>query len=122
MKKFVPFMLLFFIPSLAYAGVMDYVKAIGTSGSLWIAIVSGVLVVILKKIPNKKIYNLTFNFFKKLGIFSTVGLNRWKWSAPFWEKYIEPWFIDFIQNTVGAATNGYIEGLRTNNKVSTDGK
>jgi hypothetical protein len=70
----------------------------------------------MKAIPNEKIYGIVKGFFKKLGIACTLGLNRYPWTAPFWESYVEKWCIDLIENTVGAALNGFIEGLRTNNK------
>lgn len=111
--------IIFMLPvSFAYAGAMDFVKAIGSSSSLWIAVVSAIILVIFKKFPNEKIYKIVYKFFKKLGTASTLWLNTWKWSAPFWQKHIEPWFIDFLQNTVGAGLNGYIDGLRTDNKES----
>lgn len=105
-----------FVSNTAFAGVMDVVKSVMKTEQIWIGIGTVVLLYVLKRIPNDKIYSFVFNLFKKVGVICTVGLNRYKWSAPFWETHIEAWFVDFLQNTVGAALNGYIEGLRTNNK------
>ncbi len=108
-------LLLLFAADVAFAGVMEVIKSAAGSGQIWVGIGTVVLLYIFKRIPNNKIYNVVFKFFKGFGIGCTAGLNRYKWSAPFWEAHIESWFIDFLQNTVGAALNGYIEGLRTNN-------
>lgn len=108
-------LLLLFASGVAFAGVMEVVKSMAGSGQIWAGIGTVILLYVFKKIPNDKIYALVFNFFKRVGIVCTGGLNRYKWSAPFWETHIEAWFIDFLQNTIGAALNGYIEGLRTNN-------
>jgi hypothetical protein len=102
--------------AVANAGVMETVKAIATAPSLIIGLVTVVLLFVMKAIPNNKIYGTVKGIFKKFGIGCTLGLNRYKWTAPFWESYVEPWVIDLIKNTVGAAVDGWIEGLQTNNK------
>ena len=114
--------ILFAGASVASAGILQSIgaglKTAAASGSLWAGLVALILVYILKAIPNQKIYDFVFAFFQRLGTVCTLGLTKWKWSAPFWQKTVEPWFIDFVQNTVGAALNGFIAGLRTDN---TDG-
>jgi Flp pilus assembly pilin Flp len=102
--------------STVFAGVMEVVKAVATAPTLIIGLVTVVLLYIMKAIPNDKIYGIVKGFFNKLGIACTLGLNRYPFTAPFWEAYVEPWFIDLLKNTVGAAVDGFIAGLQTNNK------
>jgi len=101
----------------AYAGVMETIKAVATAPSLIIGLITVILLYVMKAVPNDKIYTKVKWLFRKFGIGCTLGLNRYPWTAPFWERYVEPWAIDLIKNTVGAAVDGYIEGLRTNNKT-----
>lgn len=69
----------------------------------------------LKKIPNDKISTAVYGFFKKIGVAMTLGLTKWKYTKNFWNKTIEPWFIDLIDNTVMSALNGFVAGLRSDN-------
>lgn len=105
------------VPAFAYAGVMEYAKAVAGAKSLWIGIVTVILLYVLKRVPNEKIYTFVEKWCKKAGVVVTFGLNGWKYTAPFWEQYVEPWAIDALENTIGAATNGFITGLRSNNKT-----
>jgi len=120
-KRFLIFTGLFFMffAAFAYAGILSDIgtvaKTVASSGSLWAGLGALVLVYIFKAIPNQKIYDFVSAFFNKLGIVMTLGLAKWKWSAPFWQKTVEVWFIDLLQNTVGAALNGFIAGLRSDN-------
>lgn len=95
--------------------VVSSVKTVASSGSMWAGLAALALVYIFKAIPNARIYEFVSTFFNKLGVFMTLGLTKWKWSAPLWKSTIEPWFIDLFQNTVGAALNGFIAGLRSDN-------
>lgn len=72
-----------------------------------------VLLWLLKKIDNDKIAKKVEAFFFGLGVTVTAGLSKWKYTAKFWAKVIEPWFIDLIDNVVGAAVRGFIRGLRS---------
>ena len=71
---------------------------------------------ILKEIPNQDIKDFVTRWAKRAGIFVTLGLSKWKWTAPFWNKTIEPWLIDLIENVVHSAVRGFILGLRSDNK------
>lgn len=93
------------------------ITAVGTSGSLWVGLTIVVLAWLFKTIPNEKIYGTVEKLFTKLGTICTLGLCKFKYTAPLWNKYIEPWVIDFIDNTVGAAVRGFIAGLRSDNPV-----
>ena len=78
----------------------------GGSAALWI----------LKKIPNDKICLFVEGSFEKLGILMTAGLTKWKFTAKIWNKTIERYFIDLIDNLVGGALRGLIKGLKSDNK------
>ena len=67
----------------------------------------------LKRIPNGKIKAKTGLIGYTAGVTMTLGMAKWKWSRGLWNKTIEPWFIDLVDNTVGAAVEGFIEGLRS---------
>ena len=76
----------------------------------------GAVLWILKKIPNEKICAVVEGCFEKLGIFMTAGLTKWSFTAKIWNKTIEPYFIDLIDNVVGGAIRGLTKGLKSDNK------
>tara|TARA_R100001244_G_scaffold78767_2_gene62156 strand:+ start:503 stop:772 length:270 start_codon:yes stop_codon:yes gene_type:complete len=78
----------------------------GGSAALWI----------LKKIPNDKICAIVEGTFEKLGILVTAGLTKWSFTAKIWNKTIEPYVIDLVDNVVGGALRGLIKGLKSDNK------
>ena len=45
----------------------------------------------------------------------TLGLSQWKFTKNFWNKTVEPWFIDLFDNFIGGAVRGFIRGLRSDN-------
>ena len=77
---------------------------------------SGIALFILKKIPNEKICAFMEGSFEKLGILMTAGLTKFWATKAIWNKTIEPYFIDLIDNVVGGALRGLIKGLRSDNK------
>ena len=89
---------------------MDFLGlGLGLSGS-------GIALFILKKIPNEKICAFVEGSFEKLGILMTAGLTKFWATKAIWNKTIEPYFIDLIDNVVGGALRGLIKGLRSDNK------
>ena len=76
----------------------------GTSG--------GILVWVLKKIPNEKICAWVEGISFGAGRFVTLGLSKWKFTKGVWNKTIEPFFVDLVDNIVGGALRGFIKGLR----------
>ena len=72
----------------------------------------GIALFILKKIPNDKICAFVEGSFEKLGILMTAGLTKFWVTKTLWNKTIEPYFIDLVDNTVGGAVRGFIRGLR----------
>ena len=97
------------------AGVMEVVKSVVTGEFFIIPVVVAALLALFKVIPNDKIYGFFSGAAKKLGVVMTLGLTKYKWTKPFWNKYIEPCFIDLFENTIGAIVAGFIEGLRSDN-------
>ena len=73
---------------------------------------AGIVLWVLKKIPNDYICELVETFFYGLGRTITLGLSKWALTRKFWNSTIEPWFIDLFDNVVGGAVRGFIKGLR----------
>ena len=98
----------------ALSGAGDVVGGVvGGAVSSSIAVLVGLVIVILNKIiPNEKTYAFFNAFGERLGVLITLTMSRWKWTAGIWNKTIEPYFIDLINNTVVSFINGVIKGLR----------
>ena len=92
---------------------MDLSFLTGNVGLLAGGGTAGLMLWVLKKVPNDKIYNSVESLFKGLGVAMTLGLGKWSITKKFWNGTIEPWAIDLIQNTVGAAVSGFVKGLRS---------
>lgn len=104
----------------AFAGIMSVLNAVketASTGNLWVGLAVLILGWVMKSIPNDKIYTFVFAFFEKIGTVCTLGLSKYKWTAPLWNQYIEAYVIDTIENTVGAALNGFIKGLRSDTTI-----
>ena len=71
---------------------------------------------VLKKVPNDQIKNIVSTFAEGLGTTLTLGLSKWSATKTLWNSTIAPWFIDLISNTIGAFTEGFIKGLRSDDK------
>ena len=73
---------------------------------------AGVILWVLKKVPNDYISEIVESFFYGLGKMLTLGMSKWSMTRGFWNKTIEPWFIDLVDNVSGGALRGFIKGLR----------
>ena len=73
---------------------------------------AGIILFVLRKIPNDDICYFVENLFYGIGKALTLGLNKWSITRKFWNNTIEPWFIDLVDNLAGGAIRGFIEGLR----------
>ena len=115
MKKLVMLCGLFLIlfASVTHSGVMEYVKAVAGAETMWAGIATVVLLYVFKKTPNENIQAAVGGVAYRLGVVSTLGLSKFKFSAPLWNNIIEPWCVDLIDNTVGTFTAKFIEGLRS---------
>jgi hypothetical protein len=89
--------------------IMNNIATIAGVGS------GGILMVILKKIPNEKICKVVETFFFGLGKTATLGLSKWSWSKGVWNKTIEPYVVDLIDNVFGSIVRGIIKGLKSDN-------
>tara|TARA_B100000287_G_scaffold257336_1_gene241915 strand:+ start:140 stop:451 length:312 start_codon:yes stop_codon:yes gene_type:complete len=89
--------------------ITDNLGIVGGTGA------AGLVLWLLKKIPNDKLYGTVESLFSGIGTTITLGLAKWKVTRSVWNHTIEPWFIDLVDNTVGAAVNGFIKGLRSDN-------
>ena len=76
---------------------------------------AGIILWVLKKVPNQQIAGIVETFFYGCGKTMTLGLSSLSFSKKFWNSTIEPWFIDLFDNTMGAAVRGFIAGLRSDN-------
>ena len=72
----------------------------------------GIVLYMLKKVPNKEICDWVESICYTMGKVMTLGLSKWKFTKGIWNKTVEPWFIDLIDNFVGSAVRGFIKGLR----------
>ena len=87
------------------------------NATLWIAGgATGIILWVLKKVPNETICNVVETAFYAMGKALTLGLSKWSITKKFWNKTVEPWFIDLIDNIVGGALRGFIKGLRVDDK------
>ena len=75
----------------------------------------GAVMWILKKIPNEKICSVVEGLFCKMGTVMTAGLTKWKPTRKIWNKTVEPYFVDLIDNIFGSIVRGLIKGLRSDN-------
>ena len=76
---------------------------------------AGIVLFVLKKIPNEKICAFVEGMFEKLGVAMTAGLSKFAWTKGVWNKTIEPYFIDLLDNLFGSAVRGLIKGLKSDN-------
>ena len=74
---------------------------------------SAIALWLLKRIPNEDIYSWVETGSYWAGSVMTLGLGKWSLTKKLWNKTVEPWFIDLVDNTVGAAVKGFIKGLRS---------
>ena len=78
--------------------------------------VGGVIIAwALKRIPNDVIKAKFGAFMYGAGVACTLGLTKWKWTKKFWNKLIEPWVIDVIDNIIVTGVSKFVEGLRSDN-------
>ena len=74
---------------------------------------AGIVLWVLKKIPNEEICAWVEGITFTAGKCRTLGLSQWKFTKNFWNKTVEPWFIDLFDNFIGGAVRGFIRGLRS---------
>ncbi len=70
---------------------------------------------VLKKIPNDAIKAKFGAFMYGAGVACTLGLAKFKWTKKIWNKTVEPYAIDAIDNIVVEGIMRFVEGLRSDN-------
>ena len=73
---------------------------------------AGIILWALKKVPNEDICKYIEGFFYGIGKAMTLGLSKWKFTKDFWNRTVEPWFIDLIDKVIGGAVRGFVRGVR----------
>ncbi len=78
----------------------------------------GVLILgyILKKIDNEWVRAPLYGFFFGLCVLVTAGMSKWKWTKGIWNKTIEPFVVDLLDNIISAIRDGIVDGLHSDNK------
>ena len=74
---------------------------------------SAIALWLLKRIPNEDLYSWVETGSYWAGAAMTLGLGKWKLTKKVWNSTVEPYFIDLLDNTAGAAVKGFIKGLRS---------
>ena len=77
---------------------------------------AGVVLWMLKKVPNKKIASAVEGACFRLGRVVTMFMGSKKSPVgKFWNKTIEHWFIDLLDNILVSGFKGIVKGLRIDN-------
>jgi|TARA_R100000781_G_C3985903_1_gene95190 hypothetical protein len=79
---------------------------------------SAMVLWVLKKVPNEHICSVIETACESVGKVMTLGLSKWSVTKKVWNKTVEPWFIDLIDNIFGSMVRGFIKGLRSDDKVA----
>ena len=74
---------------------------------------SAIALWLLKLVPNKAIKSCVGTACYWAGTAMTLGLSRFRITRSIWNKTVEPYFIDLVDNVVGEAVKSFIEGLRS---------
>ena len=70
---------------------------------------------LMKRIPNDRIKAKVGSMGYYLGVSLTLGLSKWSITRKFWNKTIEPYFVDLMDNCVSHFIKHFIVGLRSEN-------
>ena len=77
--------------------------------------VAVVVAFVLKKIPNATIKAKLGVVMYSAGVACTLGLAKFKWTKKVWNKTIEPYIVDAIDNIVAHGIQEFVRGLRSDN-------
>jgi len=77
--------------------------------------VAVVVAFVLKKIPNATIKAKLGVMMYGAGVACTLGLAKFKWTKKVWNKTIEPYIVDAIDNIVSHGIQEFVRGLRSDN-------
>tara|TARA_R110002110_G_scaffold160963_1_gene359494 strand:- start:23 stop:331 length:309 start_codon:yes stop_codon:yes gene_type:complete len=79
---------------------------------------SAMVLWVLKKVPNEHICSVIETACESVGKIMTLGLSKWSVTKKVWNKTVEPWFVDLVDNVFGSMVRGFIKGLRSDDKVA----
>ena len=79
---------------------------------------SAMVLWVLKKVPNEHICSVIETACESVGKVMTLGLGKWSVTKKVWNKTVEPWFVDLVDNVFGSMIRGFIKGLRSDNRVA----
>ena len=74
-----------------------------------------VLAYILKRIDNEWVYRPIYGACYAAGVICTGGMSKWKWTSSTWNKTVEPFIVDLLDNVFSAVKNGLFDGLHSDN-------
>ena len=74
---------------------------------------SAIVLWALKLIPNNDIQDFVGTACYWAGSVMTLGLGKWSFSRKIWNKTVEPYLIDLVDNVVSTGLKEFIKGLRS---------
>ena len=74
---------------------------------------SAIALWVLKQVPNEDIKAWVGTGAYWAGSLLTLGLGKWKGTKSLWNKTLEPYVVDLVDNVVGEAVKQFIKGLRS---------
>ena len=87
-------------------------KAVAYAGGGIAVMASGWL---LKRIPNNVIKAKVGRAMYGLGVTVTLGMAKWKYTKSIWNKVVEPYCIDLVDNVLVTGIGKFVEGMRSDN-------
>ena len=69
----------------------------------------------LKRIPNDALKAKFGALMYGAGVTCTLGLAKWKFTKRVWNKVVEPWIVDAVDNILVTGISKFVEGLRSDN-------
>ena len=70
---------------------------------------------ILKRLPNDVIKAKFGRFMYGVGVSCTLGLAKFRYTKRIWNKVLEPYIIDAIDNIIVTGISRFVEGMRSDN-------
>lgn len=81
--------------------------------------IAAAVVGVAKKVPNEKIRSVLTPIFYRAGVIATLGVSKSPVLGPVWNKTVEPYVVDLLDNVAYAVKEGFIAGLRSDNPPET---
>ena len=98
------------------SGIIGSVLGVITGAPIISGIAGAILLVVFKLIKNDWIKKIIGGFTYGLGVTVTLGLSKWPYTRVIWNKIVEPFFIDLIDNIIIHGAEEFIRALRSDNK------